>query len=40
MTLPLGMKISLENAERLKLGNIEEDFSKKKLDEIIEARLF
>jgi cell division protein FtsA len=34
------MKVSLENAERLKLGNISEEFSKKKLDEIIEARLF
>ena len=38
--IALGMKISLENAERFKLGNIGEDFSKKKLDEIIEARLF
>ncbi len=38
--IALGMKVSLENAERLKLGNIVEDFSKKKLDEIIEARLF
>ncbi|MCX6751490.1 MAG: cell division protein FtsA [Candidatus Nomurabacteria bacterium] len=38
--IALGMKVSLENAERLKLGNIAEDFSKKKLDEIIEARLF
>lgn len=37
--IALGMKVSLENAERLKLGNIAEDFSKKKLDEIIEARL-
>ncbi len=38
--IALGMKISLERAESLKLGNITEDFSKKKLDEIIEARLF
>ena len=37
--IALGMKVSLENAERLKLGNATEDFSKKKLDEIIEARL-
>lgn len=38
--IALGMKISLEDAEHLKLGNSVEDFSKKKLDEIIEARLF
>lgn len=42
--IALGMKISLEDAERLKLGNLpagaEEEFSRKKLDEIIEARLF
>lgn len=38
--IALGMKVSLENAERLKLGNLTEDFSKKRLDEIIEARLF
>ena len=38
--IALGMKVSLENAEYLKLGNVIEDFSKKKLDEIIEARLF
>ncbi|MFA4975096.1 MAG: cell division protein FtsA [Candidatus Paceibacterota bacterium] len=37
--IALGMKISLEDAERFKLGNITEDYSKKKLDEIIEARL-
>jgi len=37
--IALGMKVSLENAERLKLGNMTEEFSKKKLDEIIEARL-
>lgn len=35
----LGMKVSLENAERMKLGNMTEEFPKKKLDEIIEARL-
>jgi cell division protein FtsA len=33
------MKVSLENAEQLKLGNTIEEFSKKKLSEIIEARL-
>lgn len=37
--IALGMKVSLENAERFKLGNMGEDFSKKKLDEIVEARL-
>lgn len=38
--IALGFKITLEKAEDLKLGNIGEDFSKKKLDEIIEARLY
>ena len=38
--IALGMKTSLENAEKLKLGDSSEEFSKKKLDEIIEARLF
>lgn len=37
--IALGFKIPLEKAENLKLGNVTEDFSKKKLDEIIEARL-
>ncbi len=37
--IALGFKIPLEKAEELKLGNIGEEFSKKKLDEIIEARL-
>ena len=37
--IALGFKIPLEKAEDLKLGNITEEFSKKKLDEIIEARL-
>ena len=44
--IALGFKIPLENAEKLKRGdayegrtNGEENFSKKKLDEIIEARL-
>jgi len=37
--IALGFKIPLETAEDLKLGNITPDFSKKKLDEIIEARL-
>jgi cell division protein FtsA len=37
--IALGFKIPLEEAEDLKLGNITEEFSKKKLEEIIEARL-
>jgi len=38
--IALGFKIPLEKAENLKLGNnIGEEFSKKKLEEIIEARL-
>ena len=37
--IALGFKISLEKAEALKFGNNTEEFSKKKLDEIIEARL-
>ena len=37
--IALGFKIPLEKAEGLKLGNVAEEFSKKKLDEIIEARL-
>jgi cell division protein FtsA len=37
--IALGFKIPLEKAEELKLGNITEDFSKKKLDEIMSARL-
>lgn len=37
--IALGLKIPLEKAESLKLGNLEEEYSKKKLDEIIEARL-
>jgi len=37
--IALGLKIPLEEAENLKLGNMLQDFSKKKLDEIIEARL-
>ena len=37
--IALGFKIPLEKAEALKLGNGTEEFSKKKLDEIIEARL-
>ena len=37
--IALGFKIPLEKAEGLKRGDIEQDFSKKKLDEIIEARL-
>ncbi len=38
--IALGMKISLEEADQFKLGNIKEGYAKKKLDEIIEARLF
>ena len=37
--IALGLKIPLQEAEVLKLGNIFKDHSKKKLDEIIEARL-
>jgi len=37
--IALGFKIPLETAEKLKRGNVEDSFSKKKLDEIIEARL-
>lgn len=37
--IALGMKISLEEAEKMKLGDTGEKISKKKLDEIIEARL-
>jgi cell division protein FtsA len=36
--IALGLKISLETAESFKLGNISQEYSKKKLDEIIEAR--
>ena len=37
--IALGLKIPLEEAESLKLGSVLQDQSKKKLDEIIEARL-
>jgi cell division protein FtsA len=37
--IALGLKIPLQEAESLKLGNFPKDHSKKKLDEIIEARL-
>ena len=37
--IALGLKIPLEQAEDLKLGTATEEFPKKKLDEIIEARL-
>ncbi|OGJ05493.1 hypothetical protein A2456_00020 [Candidatus Nomurabacteria bacterium RIFOXYC2_FULL_36_19] len=37
--IAIGFKIPLDAAEHLKQGAIEENFSKKKLDEIIEARL-
>ncbi len=36
--IALGFKINLEEAENLKLGNVDPTYSKKKLDEIIEAR--
>lgn len=37
--IALGFKIPLETAEKLKRGDIDDSFSKKKLEEIIEARL-
>jgi cell division protein FtsA len=37
--IALGFKIPLEEAEDFKFGNLSESYSKKKLDEIIEARL-
>jgi len=37
--IALGFKIPLQKAEALKLGNNAEEFSKKKLEEIIEARM-
>ncbi|MEK7219056.1 MAG: cell division FtsA domain-containing protein [Patescibacteria group bacterium] len=37
--IALGFKIPLDKAERFKQGEIEEDFSEKKLGEIVEARL-
>ena len=37
--IALGLKIPLEKAEALKIENSDEDFPKKKLNEIIEARL-
>ena len=37
--IALGFKIPLEEAEGLKLGNVSDKYSKKKLDEIVEARL-
>ncbi len=37
--IALGFRIPLEQAERFKLGDLDENFSKKKLDEIIDARL-
>jgi len=38
--IALGLKIPLEQAELFKKGGMTENFSKKKLDEIIEARLY
>lgn len=37
--IALGFKITLDEAENFKFGNLGEGYSKKKLDEIIEARL-
>lgn len=37
--IALGFKITLDEAEKLKNGDVGEEFSKRKLDEIIEARL-
>ncbi|MEK7175337.1 MAG: cell division protein FtsA [Patescibacteria group bacterium] len=37
--IALGFKIPLEKAESLKLGNIIENYSQKKIDQIIEARI-
>jgi cell division protein FtsA len=36
--IALGMKVTLEEAEGLKLGSVDQNQSKKKLDEIIDAR--
>jgi len=38
--IALGLKIPLDLAERFKQEGVDENFSKKKLDEIIEARLY
>lgn len=37
--IAIGLKTTLEEAENIKLGKEETDFSKKKIDEIIDARL-
>ena len=37
--IALGLRIPLEKAELLKIGNLTEEYPKKKLEEIIEARL-
>lgn len=37
--IALGLKVSIEEAENIKLGNGKETYSKKKLDEIVVARL-
>ncbi len=37
--IALGLKISIEEAEKIKLGDLPETISKKKLEEIIDARL-
>jgi len=37
--LALGFKTTLEQAESLKIGNVPQSFSKKKIEEVVEARL-
>ncbi len=37
--MALGLRIPIEQAEKVKLGNITGEYSKKKVDEIIDARL-
>ncbi|MFA6324876.1 MAG: cell division protein FtsA [Candidatus Paceibacterota bacterium] len=37
--IALGLKIPLEDAENMKLGNLSDNYPKKKLDEIVDARL-
>lgn len=37
--IALGLRVTLEEAEKLKLGSSDEKYSKKKIDEIVEARL-
>lgn len=37
--IALGLKVSLENAEKIRLGELPENYSRRKVEEIIEARL-